>query len=302
MTRRSFLGAALALALGPVRGVASEATPPLRVVASFSILADMVREVGGSAVEVHSLVPAGGDAHVFTPTPSDAQRVGRAELLVINGLRYEGWIERLVKSAGYRGQVIVATRGVRTRPTAGGADPHAWQDLAQAVVYVENIRAALVAARPAQAAAIDARAAAYTARLRALDQDTRTRLAGVAPAQRRVITDHDAFGYFADAYGVRFLSPRGWSTESEPSAETVARIVRQAREQQASALLVEQLSDPRLVERIAREAGLKVGGRLYADALSAPGGEADTYLRLFAHNVATLVSAMGGASMAPARP
>lgn len=301
MTRRSFLVAGLAWAVGPALGATPDVPAPLRVVASFSILADMVREVGGTAVEVHSLVPAGGDAHVFTPTPSDAQRVGRADLLVVNGLRYEGWIERLVKSSGYRGPVVVATRGVRARPTAGGADPHAWQDLAQAVVYVENIRAALAAARPAQAGAIDARAAAYTARLRALDQDTRTRLASVPPDRRRVITDHDAFGYFADAYGVRFLSPRGWSTDSEPSAETVARIVRQAREQQASALLVEQLSDPRLVERIAREAGLKVGGRLYADALSAPGGEADTYLRLFTHNVSTLVRAMGGAAAA-ARP
>lgn len=304
MNRRAFLVAAgLACALGrPALAVAATEAAPLRVVASFSILADLVREVGGNTVEVHSLVPAGGDAHVFTPTPSDAQRVGRAELLVVNGLRYEGWIERLIKSAGYRGPVVVATRGVRTRPTAGGADPHAWQDLAQAVIYVENIRAALAAARPAQAGAIDARAAAYTARLRALDQDTRTRLAALPPERRRVITDHDAFGYFADAYGVRFLSPRGWSTDSEPSAETVARIVRQAREQQASALLVEQLSDPRLVERIAREAGLKVGGRLYADALSAPGGEADTYLRLFVHNVNTLVAAMGGAGPTPARP
>ena len=162
-----------------------------------------------------------------------------------------------------------------------------------------------MAARPAQAGGIEARAAAYTLRLRALDQDTRARIATVAPERRRVITDHDAFGYFADAYGVRFLSPRGWSTDSEPSAETVAGIVRQAREQRVSALLVEQLSDPRLVERIAREAGLRVGGRLYADALSAPGGEADTYLRLFAHNVSTLVAAMGGPTgptPAPARP
>ena len=261
MTRRTFLAAGLAWAAGPTVAAAPDEPAPLRVVASFSILADMVREVGGTAVDVYSLVPAGGDAHVFTPTPSDAQRVGRAELLVVNGLRYEGWIERLVKSSGYRGPVVVATRGVRTRPTAGGADPHAWQDLTQALVYVDNIRAALAVARPAQAGAIDARAAAYAARLRALDQDTRTRLASVAPDRRRVITDHDAFGYFADAYGVRFLSPRGWSTDSEPSAETVARIVRQAREQQASALLVEQLSDPRLVGRIAREAGLKASMR-----------------------------------------
>ncbi len=302
MNRRLLLlCASLALTL-PTWAHAADDPPPLRVVASFSILADMVREVGGPLVEVHSLVPPGGDAHVFTPTPADAQRVGRAELLFVNGLRYEGWIDRLVKSAGYRGPVVVASRGIKLRQTGGGADPHAWQDLGQAVVYVENIRAALVAARPGQAARIDGQAARYTARLKDMDETVRTRLAGIPTERRRVITDHDAFGYFTQAYGVRFLSPRGWSTSNEPSAEAVARLIRQVREQGVSALLIEQLGDPRLVERIAREAGARVGGRLYADALSPPGGEADTYLRLFEHNLNTLVQAMGGPPAAPARP
>ena len=290
MRRRHVLAAPLLVLAG--LPAAARAAAPLRVVASFSILADMAREVGGPLVEVHSLVPAGADAHVFTPTPADAQHLARAELLVVNGLRYEGWIERLVKAAGYRGPVVIATQGVRARPTLGGADPHAWQDLANALVYVENIRRALAAARPNEAAVVQQRADDYSARLRQLDRDTRARFAAVPADRRRVITGHDAFGYFADAYGVRFIAPRGWSTDSEPSAENVARIVRQAREQQASALLVEHLSDPRLIERIAREAGVRVGGRLHADALTPSGGEADTYLRLFAHNVATLAAAM----------
>lgn len=301
MTRRLLLCAAWALAFLPTAHAADD-PPPLRVVASFSILADMVREVGGPLVEVHSLVPPGGDAHVFTPTPADAQRVGRAELLFVNGLRYEGWIDRLVTSAGFRGPVVVATRGVKVRKSGGGADPHAWQDLGQAVVYVENIRAALVTARPAHAGTIDSRAASYTGRLRSLDQAVRTRIGSVPAERRKVITDHDAFGYFAEAYGVRFMSPRGWSTGNEPSADAVARLIRQVREQGVSALLIEQLGDPRLVERIAREAGARVGGRLYADALSPPGGEADTYLRLFEHNVGTLVHAMGGTAPSPIRP
>lgn len=290
MLRRHLLTAPLLMLTG-LPG-AARAAAPLRVVASFSILADMAREVGGQVVEVHSLVPAGADAHVFTPTPADAQQLARAELLIVNGLRYEGWIERLVKAAGYRGPVVIATQGVRARPTLGGADPHAWQDLANALVYVENIRRALAAARPSQAARVQQRADDYSARLRQLDRETRSRFAALPADRRRVITGHDAFGYFADAYGVRFIAPRGWSTDSEPSAENVARIVRQAREQRASALLVEHLSDPRLIERIAREAGVRVGGRLHADALTPSGGEADTYLRLFAHNVATLAAAM----------
>lgn len=266
--------------------------PPLRVVASFSILADMVREVGGPAVTVHSLVPPGGDAHVYTPTPADARRLARAELVVINGLHYEGWMQRLLKATGYRGPVVVATTGITPRRAGDAEDPHAWQNLGHARRYADNIRDGLIALRPAQAEAIRRRATDYAARLAALDRDTRQRLGTIPPERRRVITGHDAFGYFADAYGVRFIAPRGWSTEAEPSAEAVARIVRQVREQRPGALLAESLGDPRLMQRIGREAGVRVGGRLYADSLSAPGTEADTFLRLFAHNVQTLVAAM----------
>lgn len=301
------LGALGTMALAPTMarpaptGVDAAGAPPLKVVASFSILADMLREVGGPVVDVHSLVPASGDAHVYNPTPADAQHVARAQLLVVNGLRYEGWMERLVKAAGYTGPVVVATRGVKPRVAPGGADPHAWQSLVHARVYVDNIRAALVTARPMQADGINRRAADYDERLAALERSTRARFEQVPAERRHVITGHDAFGYFADAYGIRFVAPQGWSTDSEPSAQAVARIVRQLREHRAGALLAENLSDPRLLERIAREAGVRVGGRLYADALSPPGTEADTYLRLFACNVNTLLGAMAAPGTVPAR-
>ena len=291
--RRGLLAAAALLFCTLTPAAEPATTPaPLQVVATFSILADMVREVGGPAVEVSALVGPNADAHVFEPTPSDVRRMARADLVVANGLRFEGWIERLIKASGYRGQVVVASAGITPLRLDGGADPHAWQNLANGQRYAETIRAALVAAAPARAAEINTRAAAYQQRLIALDQDTRSRIAALPESRRRVITSHDAFGYFAAAYGVRFIAPRGWTTGSEPSAEAVARIVRQARETKASALLVENISDPRLIERIAREAGLKVGGALYSDALSAPGTAADTYVHLFAHNVRTLVGAM----------
>ncbi len=291
--RRGLLAAAALLFCTLTPAAEPAVTPaPLQVVATFSILADMVREVGGPAVEVSALVGPNADAHVFEPTPSDVRRMARADLVVANGLRFEGWIERLIKASGYRGQVVVASAGITPLRLDGGADPHAWQNLANGQRYAETIRAALVAAAPARAAEINTRAAAYQQRLIALDQDTRSRIAALPESRRRVITSHDAFGYFAAAYGVRFIAPRGWTTGSEPSAEAVARIVRQARETKASALLVENISDPRLIERIAREAGLKVGGALYSDALSAPGTAADTYVHLFAHNVRTLVGAM----------
>ena len=277
------------------------AAPVLKVVATFSILADMAREVGGPAVEVSALVGPNADAHVYEPTPADVRRVARADVVVTNGLRFEGWIDRLIASSGYRGKVVVASAGIVPLQVGGGADPHAWQNLANGQRYAETIRAALVAAAPARTAEINERAAAYQARLIALDQDTRSRINALPESRRRVITSHDAFGYFAAAYGVRFIAPRGWTTGSEPSAETVARIVRQARETQASALLVENISDPRMIERIAREAQVKVGGELYSDALSPPGTAADTYLRMFEHNVRTLLDAMTPAKISDPR-
>ena len=300
-TRRAFqrqllcgLGSAAAWPLA--RATESVNAPALKVVATFSLLADIAREVGGPAVEVSALVGPNADAHVFEPTPSDVRRVAGADVVITNGLRFEGWIDRLIKASGYRGPVVIASRGVALRQLSGGADPHAWQDLANGQRYADNIRAALVAAlaarSPVRAAEVEVRAAAYQQRLAALDLDVRARIAALPAERRRVITSHDAFGYFAAAYGITFIAPRGWTTGSEPSAEAVARIVRQARQAKASALLVENISDPRLIERIAREAGLKVGGELYSDALSPPGTEADTYMKMFEHNVRTLVEAM----------
>lgn len=300
--RRLLLAAASAtLAHWPVSGAensidAMRAPGPLRVVATFSVLADIARELGGPAVEVTSLVGPNADAHVFEPTPSDVQRVARAQLVITNGLRFEGWIDRLIAASGYRGPIVVASRGVTVRHSAGGADPHAWQDLANGQRYAENISTAMLAATspraPRYALEIRGHTADYLRRLEVLDRDIRARIAAIPPERRRVITSHDAFGYFADAYGVTFIAPRGWTTGSEPSAKAVAAIVRQARASKASALLVENISDPRLIERIGRESGLKVGGALYSDALSPVGTEADTYVRMFEHNVKTLVDAM----------
>ena len=273
---------------------------PLPVVASFSLLADMVAQVGGSAVQVHALVGPDADAHAFTPAPADAQRLASAGLIVVNGLGFEGWIDRLVKASGSKAPVLVASQGVALRQVGGMTDPHAWQSLVAAQRYVENIRAALVAARPAQAAAIDARAKAYTAQLAALDAGVRARLAAVPAAQRRIVTSHDAFGYLADAWGLEMRAAQGWTSAGEPSAATVARLIRQLKAQQARALFVENISDPRLVERIAREAGATVGGTLYSDALSPPGTRADSYLKLMTHNAETLLAALAPAAAAPA--
>lgn len=288
---------ALAVALlGLALPLRAQAPRPLQVVASFSILADMLREIAGDAAQVHSLVGANADAHVFEPTPADAQRLAKADLVVVNGLHFEGWIDRLVRSSGYRGPVVEASRGIEPRRLGRAVDPHAWQSLAHAQRYVENMRAALVAAAPAQAAAIDARAAAYRRRIAALDASARAAFDAVPREQRRVVSNHDAFGYLGDAYGVTFISPRAWNTDSEASAAGVASVIRQVRQHQARALFVENITDRRSIERIAQETGARVGGTLYSDALSPPGAGADTYLRLYEHNVKTIATALQAAA------
>jgi len=291
-SRRSSIAALLALAAAPA--LAQQPARPLRVVASFSILADMVREVGGDAVEVTALVGPNADAHVFEPSPADARRLAGADLVVVNGLGFEGWLDRLVQASGYRGPMVVASNGVAGRTLGHGPDPHAWQDLANAQRYVANLRDALARVQPARAAEFERRAADYTGRLQALDREVRARFDAIAASQRRVITSHDAFGYFGAAYGIQFLAPQGVSTESEASAATVARLIDQIRSQNVRAVFVENITDPRLVERIAREGGVHAGGRLYSDALSMPGTEADTYLKLFACNARTIADALAG--------
>jgi zinc/manganese transport system substrate-binding protein len=267
---------------------------PLRVVASFSILADLVRRTGGTSVEVSALVGPDADAHVFEPRPADARRLAEAELVVVNGLGFEGWLDRLVRVSGYRGPVLVASNGVVPRSSGGGPDPHAWQDLANARRYVENLRSALLRLRLADAAALQASAARYLGQIAALDAEVRRGLAGVPPGRRRVLSSHDAFGYFAAAYGVEFLAAQGRNTDSEASASDVARLITQIRGQRVSAVFVENTSDRRLIDRIAREGSATVGGRLYSDALSPPGTEADTYLKVFAHNAAAITAALAG--------
>ena len=275
---------------GPGTSGAAGAAP--RIVASFSIVADITRELAPAHAEVTALVGPDADAHVFEPTPSAARRLAQADLVVTNGLGFEGWIERLIKISGFKGPVVVASAGITPRKAGRGLDPHAWQDLAHTKSYVARISDALAQRWPGEQAQTDQRRQQYLQRITALDQQVRQQLDRVPRAQRRVVTSHDAFGYFADAYGVDFFAPQGWNTDSEPSAAAVARLIRQIQQQDVRAVFIENISNPRLIQRIAEEAGARVGGRLFSDALSAPGGPADTYLKMFEHNAGSLVQAM----------
>lgn len=294
------LGVALLLAAPAM------AQAPVKAVASFSILGDMVKEIGGPRVAVATLVGPDGDAHVFQPAPGDAKAVAEAKVVFVNGLGFEGWMERLAQSAGFKGPMVVASSGIQPQTMVEEEDekskgnpqksvvidPHAWQDLRNGVIYADNIAKGLSAADPAGAETYKANASTYKKQLQELDSWVKAEIANVPKAKRRVITSHDAFGYFASAYGVTFLAPVGVSTDAEPSAKGVAQLIRQIKQEKIKALFVENITNPKLVEQIGKETGVKLGGALFSDALSKAGGPADTYIKMFRNNVPLLKAAM----------
>lgn len=307
LLRRHLLAALIVvLSLQPFAASAQAAPARIHVVATFSILGDLVREVGGDRVDVVTLAGPGDDAHVFTPSPSHARTLAGAAAVVSNGLGFEGWMSRLVRSSGYQGLQVVASQGVEAlKPDHkhghghghahhhhGQHDPHAWQDPKNVMLYVSNIAKGLCQVDAQGCDLYQANARAYTERLRELDREVRTAWNGVEAGRRKVITSHDAFAYYGHAYGVRFLSPQGVSTEAEASARGVARLIRQIKAESIRALFVENISDPRLIEQIARETGVRPSGVLFSDSLSDAGGPAATYIDMVRHNTAALLKAI----------
>ncbi|MFN9323718.1 MAG: metal ABC transporter solute-binding protein, Zn/Mn family [Holosporales bacterium] len=276
---------------------------PLKVVTSFSILGDLAQQVGGDDVRVTTLVGADGDAHVFQPTPNDAKALKEADVIIVNGLGFEGWMGRLIQSSGSKAPIITASQGISKKLNMkeeghkghhhGSTDPHAWQSLANGRQYVKNIAAGLAKADATNAHDYAARAAALDADLAALDAWVKQQIASVPTEKRRVITTHDAFGYFADAYQVTFLAPTGFSTDDEPSAKEMKHLIQQINSGKTRALFFENMSNPNVIKQLATETGAVVGPALYADALSAPDGNAATYQAMFKYNVTELVKAMG---------
>ncbi|WP_244537187.1 metal ABC transporter solute-binding protein, Zn/Mn family [Methylobacterium pseudosasicola] len=315
------------LVLGLGLSLSARAAPDgekIRAVASFSILGDLVRVVGGAHVAVTTLVGPDSDAHGFSPSPADAKKLAEADIVFVNGLGLEGWLDRLIRASGTRVPVVVASTGVKpiaaiddhaqaggshdhaggghsqaggSHDQAGGGhadavDPHAWQNVANVRIYVANIRDGLAKVDPAHADAYRAAADAYTVQLDALEQAVRQAVERIPPQNRRIITSHDAFGYFSAAYGLRFLAPQGVSTDSEASPRDVAAIIQQIRRDKVPAVFLENISDPRQMEQIARESGARIGGKVYSDALSGPAGPAATYLDMMRSNLRAFDAAL----------
>ena len=339
--------ASLTLVIAAMTATSSFAEKKLPVVASFSILGDLVSEVGGNRIALKTIVKANGDAHVYQPTPTDAKSVADAAIVFVNGAEFEGWIERLIKASGYKGPIVDATKGIKLLEAEhhdddehdkhdddhkkgdkhaksdnhkkgekhddhdkkehasesgkkddhhhhGEHDPHAWHDPTKVVAYVANIKDGLCKVDAAGCEMYTRNAAAYTQKLTALDAEIRKKLGSIVKSKRTIITSHDAFGYFSNAYGITILAPQGLSTESEASAADVAKLIDQIRKQGIKTVFVENVVDPRLIEQIARETGAKIGGKLYGDALSEPNGPAGTYLKMLRHNATLMAGALTG--------
>ena len=295
----------LGLSLSPL------ALAKVPVTATFSILGDLVQQVGGDQVSVSTLVGPNGDAHVYQPTPQDIRTLAHSKLLVSNGLGFEGWLERLDSASGFKGVKVVASQGIQPRHMAeeeeegseheheaeghhhhGGLDPHAWNDPANVLVYVDNIVRGLSQVDPEHANLYQQNAARYKAQLQKLDADYRARFAQLPAERRRAITSHDAFGYLAQAYQLTLIGAQGLSTESEPSAAMIAGLIRQIRDEKIPALFIENISNPTLIQQIERETQARVGGELYSDALSPAGGAAASYQAMLEHNLSTLLAAL----------
>jgi zinc/manganese transport system substrate-binding protein len=304
----TFLGAATMLSAVALPATAAD----LKVVASFSIIGDFAQNVGGDRIELTTLVGPNGDAHVYEPKPTDAVAMAGADVVLVNGLQFEGFLQRLVDASATKASIVELTKGVETIKMQeehhegedaasgeahhhhGDIDPHAFQSVANAEIYVKNIADAFCAADAGGCQTYQANAMAYTTKLKALDEEVKAAVASIPADKRTIITSHDAFGYFAHQYGVAFLAPEGISTEAEASAADVAALIRQVRDDKASAIFVENVTNPRLVEQIAAETDLKVGGTLFSDALSDESGPASTYIDMMRSNIATIRGAILG--------
>jgi zinc/manganese transport system substrate-binding protein len=301
VTRRTFLQSGLATLIASPAAAQNASPKKLKAVASISIIGDLVHNVGGERVEVTTLVGPNGDAHVYSPSPGDARKLAAAAVVFINGLGLEGWMTRLVAASGAKAQIVVVSKGIAPRRMEDedksgrtAIDPHAWQSVANAKIYVTNIRDGLAGMDPSGKAIYATNATAYLAELDRLEREVRAAIARIPPDRRKIITTHDAFGYFGDAYGMTFIAPEGVATEAEPSAKDVATIIAQIKKQKIPAVFMENVTDPRMMQEIAKESGARIGGTLYSDALSAADGPAATYIDMMRHNVGEFTKALIG--------
>jgi zinc/manganese transport system substrate-binding protein len=266
------------------------------VMTTFSILGDMVHEIGQDKIDIKNLVGPNQDSHVFEPRPQNAKELGQADMVVVNGLGFEGWMDRLIEASGFHGKILVATKGITpltyVHHGKTTTDPHAWHSLKNAQVYVDNIVNGLSELVPEEASFFKTRGEAYKKAIKDLETEIHEQLAAIPRAKRKVITNHNAFAYLGREFDIQFFSPLGISTESEPSAKSVAILIQKIKKEKVQAIFVENISNRRLLDQISNETGVHIGGTLYSDALSLPRTDGDTYLRMMAYNLSSLAKVL----------
>ena len=267
------------------------------VVASASIFADMTAVIGGDLIEVRSIVPIGGDPHIYEPTPGDVQLVSRADLVLINGLTFEGWMNELIDNSGTRAETVTITAGISTIASeeyVNSSDPHAWMTAKNGMTYVRNIRAALQRLDPDNADVYAFNAGIYLQQLADVDQAIFRAIDSIPAAQRILITSHDAFRYYGRYYGIRVEAALGTSTDAQVQTDDVNRLTRIIRESGVPAIFVESTINPKLIRQLATDNGVIIGGELLADSLAEPDEPGGTYLGMLTTNTATIVRALRG--------
>jgi zinc/manganese transport system substrate-binding protein len=300
--RAAAIAASIALALSSAK---SRAADKIDVVATFSVIADMMTQIAQDRVRLTTIVGPDGDSELYRATMADAKAVAEAKIVFMNGINdeFEPWLEPLLKQVKFAGAKVVVSRGAKTlaaseenapsgKPMPAALDQHAWLDPKNGIIYVKNIAEALAKQDPANAAFYHARAAAYTDELKALDAWAKTEIAAIPAAKRRIISSHDSLEYLAKAYNITLISVNGWTNNSEPSAAELARLTQQIKKERVRALFLDSITDPRVMQRIGQEAGISIGDTLYGDALSKPGGVADTYVKMIRHDIGALKAGM----------
>jgi zinc/manganese transport system substrate-binding protein len=262
-----------------------------KIVTSFTILEDLVLELGGDRVSVTNLVPRNSDAHIYSPKPSDAVAISNADLIIFNGLGFEGWIFRLIKDSDKEKNYLISSDGINSLNRFNEIDPHAWQSFKNIRIYIDNISGELINLMPEHEKYFALRRNNYLKKLFELEMNLSNQLSNIPIKKRIVITSHDAFGYLGREFNIEFLAPLGLSLDAEASAEDVAKIINQIKEKKVTALFMENINNPKLLKAISKESGVPVGGKLYSDALSEIGGPAGTYIDMMRHNVKSLIEA-----------
>jgi ABC-type Zn uptake system ZnuABC Zn-binding protein ZnuA len=284
------------------RAEPSQSSERLQVTATTTPVQDFVRVIGGDKVAVTGILRPGVDAHDYEPSPADLDAIAKADVVVANGVGLEAWLDDTIKSAGFSGPVVDASKGVSLRQgvgaEAGEPDPHIWHNPRNAKVMVTNIAQALAVADPDDAAAYRASLAAYTSQLDALDTEIAGRIDGLA--NRKLVTNHDAFGYYADRYGLEVVGSivPSFDTAAELSGADLRDLVAKIKTTKVKAIFSEAELPPKTAETVAKEAGVRVvtgEEALYGDGLGAAGSDGATYLGMMKHNTDTIVGALSGA-------